>query len=107
MIRAKQVAEQIILITDEGENQTPPFCATLKKYKDTMKVEPSVVIVKTQGASNQLELEAVRNGLQLDAWQFAGDFYSLPGLIKFLVAPSKMDLLMEIMLYSLPVRKTA
>lgn len=107
MIRAKQSAEQIILVTDEGENQTPAFCPTLKKYRETMKVEPSVVIVKTQGATNQLELEAVKNGLQVDAYQFNGDYYSLPGLIPFLTKASKLDLLMDIMMYPLPQRKAA
>lgn len=107
MIRAKQTAEQIILVTDEGENQTPSFCETLKKYRETMKVEPSVVIVKTQGATNQLELEAVRNGLQVDAYQFGGDYYSLPGLIPLLTKGSKLDLLMDIMMYPLPQRKAA
>ena len=107
MIRGKQSVEQIILITDEGENQTPAFCGTLKKYKDTLKVDPGVVIVKTQGASNQLEQEAVKNGLQVDAWQFSGDYYALPGLISFLTKGSKLDLLMDIMMYPLPVRKSA
>lgn len=105
MIRARQAAEQIILITDEGENQTPFFCPTLQKYREALKVDPSVVLVKTQGATNHLEQEALRNGLQVDAWQFAGDYYSLPGLIPFLTRASKLDLLMDIMMFPLPQRK--
>ena len=107
MIRAKQVAETIILVTDEGENQTPSFIPTLKKYKETFKVEPGVIIVKVQGATNQLELEAQRNGVALDAYQFTGDYYALPNLIPFLTRPGRLDLLMDIMQYELPKRKAA
>ena len=107
MLRAKQKVEQIVLITDEGENQTPAFFPTLKKYREQLKVDPSVVIVKTQGASNLLETQAVREGVQVDAWQFTGgsDYYSLPQIIPLLTRSSKADLLMDIMMYPLPKRK--
>jgi predicted metal-dependent peptidase len=107
MIRNRQVAETIILITDEGENSTPAFVPTLKKYRETLKVEPGVVIVKTQGASNLLEMQAQREGVNMDAYQFSGDYYSLPNLIPFLTRPGRLDLLMDIMSYELPNRKTA
>jgi hypothetical protein len=107
MIRAKQTAEQIILITDEGENASPGFFPTLARYKQVMGTDPNVVIVKTQGASSQLETEARRHGVTVDAYQFNGDYYSLPNLVQFLSKPGRIDLLMEIMSYPLPERKTA
>ena len=39
-------------------------------------------------------------------FQFAGDYYSLPNLVPLLSKPSKLELLMEIMDYPLPVRKS-
>ena len=87
----------------------PAFCPTLKKYKETFKVDPTVVIVKTVGASNLLETNAKREGIELDTWQFSGgsDYFSLPQLLPFLTKGSKFDLLMEIMTTPLPERKVA
>jgi hypothetical protein len=107
MIRAKQKVENIILITDEGENQTPLFVPTLQRYIEMVGSQPSVCIVKTQGATNQLEVNMQRAGLQCDAWSFNGDYYSLVGLIPFLTRPSKMDLLMDIMNWELPTRRAS
>ncbi len=42
-----------------------------------------------------------------DAFQFTGDYYALPNLVPLLSRPSKLELLMEIMEYPLPVRKPA
>lgn len=107
MLRSKQAVEQIVLITDEGENQHPAFIPTLKKYSETLRVDPTVVIVKTQNASNLLELQAATAKVQLDAWQFNGDYYSLPGLIPMLSGGGKLELLMNIMAWELPQRKSA
>jgi hypothetical protein len=107
MIRAKQSVENIILITDEGENASPNFVPTLKKYREQMKVDPTVCIVKVEGASNLLEQQAQKEGITVDAWQFSGDYYSLPSLVPFLTRPSKLDLLMDIMVYPLPIRKAS
>jgi len=107
LIRNKILVEQIIMVTDEGEMQTPAFAQTLQEYRNTFNINPSVVIVKTPGASNQLERDCQRLGLTIDVWDFNGDYYSLPGLIQFLNKPSKLDLLLDIMSYPLPIRKTA
>ena len=40
-------------------------------------------------------------------FQFGGDYYALPNLIPLLSRPSKLELLMEIMDYPLPRRKSA
>jgi len=107
MIRQKQAVEQIIMITDEGENNTPFFVPTLQKYRETLKVDPSVVIVKTTGAGDLLERSAKAAGLSIDTWQFSGgtDYFSLPGLVQMLSRPGKLDLLMEIMQVALPQRR--
>jgi hypothetical protein len=107
MLRNNQVAEQIILITDEGENNAPAFVPTLKKYSQTLNVQPGVCILKVQNATNYIEKQLTAEGLGCDAYQFSGDYYSLPGLIPFLVKPGRLDLLMDIMAYEMPKRKAS
>lgn len=111
MTEAKQFVEQIVIITDEGENNAPLFWTALDKYKSVMKAEPNVVLVKCKDSSGTwsdlLERQAVMSGRQLDVWKFEGDYYSLPGLIPYLTKGSRMELLMSIMTYPLPERKAA
>ncbi|WP_410967439.1 hypothetical protein, partial [Salmonella sp. SAL4456] len=78
-----------------------------KKYRETVKADPTVCFVKTPHASNPLEEACRRNGVLFDAFQFTGDYYSLPNLVPMLSRPSKLELLMEIMDYPLPARKPA
>jgi hypothetical protein len=93
------------MITDEGENTSPPFYTSLVNYQQEMNTEVHVVFVKTPGSVDKLEGLCARNGISYDAYMFDGDYYSLPNLIPFLTKPSKLDLLMEIMSYPLPKRK--
>jgi hypothetical protein len=105
MRRQEQAVEQIIMVTDEGENSSPRFVSALKQYRAELKVDPNVVFVKTRHASRQLEQECQRERIAFDAYQFAGDYYALPNLLPLLTRPSKLELLMEIMAYPLPKRK--
>jgi hypothetical protein len=109
MIRNKEMVENIILITDEGENQVPAFWPTYQEYRNATGLDPAVTIVKVQGAANNLELQAQALKIECSAWQFSGgaDYYSLSELIPFLTRPSRTDLLMDIMSWPLPQRKTA
>ena len=59
---------------------------------------------KTPGAGSQLEEACLKAGIDVDAFQFSGDYYSLPNLVPILARPSKLELLMEIMEYPLPQR---
>ncbi len=92
------------MITDEGENSSPRFVPALKEYRDKMKADPNVVIVRTPGGGRGLERECNDNGIAVDVSQFSGDSYSLPNLVPLLTRPSKLDLLIEIMAYPLPKR---
>jgi hypothetical protein len=105
MTRKKQYAEQIIVVTDEGENTPPLFVTALAKYREEVKCDPTVCFVKTPGATMQLETQCRAAGVMCDAFQFSGDYYSLPNLVPMLSRPSKLELLMEIMDYPLPQRK--
>jgi len=107
MRRKKQYFEQIIMVTDEEENTTPLFVETLKKYREEVKADPNVCFVRTPGARTLLEDQCRQAGIMADAFQFTGDYYSLPNLVPLLSRPSKLDLLLEILEYPLPVLKPA
>ena len=103
----KQYIEQIILVTDEAENTPPLFVATLQKYRESVHADPNICIVRVPRGTSLLETQCRAAGIMADVFQFAGDYYSLPNLIPLLSKPSKLELLMEILEYPLPKRKSA
>ncbi len=105
--RKRQYVEQILMVTDEEENTAPLFVESLQKYRQEVQADPHVCFVRTPGAQTLLEDRCRTAGIMADAFQFTGDYYSLPNLVPLLSRPSKLDLLMEIMDYPLPVRKPA
>ena len=107
MQKKGQRVEQIIVITDEGENSSPRFVEALQDYRRKLLADPNVIIVRTPGAIDQLEQTCHRKGVPVDVFQFSGDYYSLPNLVPMLTRPSRLDLLMEIMEYPLPARLAA
>ncbi len=107
MTRKRQYVEQIIMVTDEEENSPPLLVDALKKYRETVQADPNVCFVRTPGARGSLEEQCRRAGLSSDSFQFTGDYYALPNLVPLVSRPSKLELLMEIMNYPLPVRKPA
>ena len=105
--KKRQYVEQLIVVTDEGENTAPFFVNAVKMYRDEVKADLNVCFVQVPGATAQLEDQCRQAGLSADAFQFSGDYYSLPNLIPMLARPSKLDLLMEIMEYPLPERRAS
>lgn len=105
MTRKRQYVEQIIVVTDEEENTAPLFVDALLKYREAVQADPTVCFVRTPGAGTQLEELCGKAGILCDAFQFTGDYYSLPNLVPLLSRPSKLELLMEIMDYPLPQRR--
>ncbi|QJW99508.1 vWA domain-containing protein [Frigoriglobus tundricola] len=103
--RKKQYVEQIVVVTDEGENAEPRFVPALRKYREELKADPAVCFVKVVGATTQLEDECKAAGIAADAYQFNGDYYALPNLVPLLARPSKLELLQEILEYPLPARR--
>ncbi len=103
--RKKQFVEQLVIVTDEGENAEPRFVQTLLKYREELKADPAICFVKVSGATTQLEDECKKAGLMTDAYQFNGDYYALPNLVPLLARPSKLELLQEILEYPLPARR--
>ncbi len=102
-----QYVEQIILVTDEGENTAPLFAPTLPKYRESVKADPNVCVVRVPGSTAGIEIACRNSGITVDVFQFAGDYYALPNLVPLLSKPSKLELLMEILDYPLPQRKSA
>ncbi|MFP4006691.1 MAG: hypothetical protein ACLFV6_01600 [Spirulinaceae cyanobacterium] len=100
----KQVVEQILLITDEGENTAPYFNTAFNAYCQELNVQPNIVIVKVGYAYDHLERALSKQQVQVDTFTFNGDYYSLPNLLPLLSRPSRLELLMEILATPLPVR---
>jgi hypothetical protein len=105
--RKRQYVEQFILVTDEEENTPPLFVDSLRKYCQELKADPTVCFVRTPNGRNHLEERCRQTGISADAFRFTGDYYALPNLVPLLTRPSRLELLMEIMDYPLPVRKPA
>lgn len=105
MRRKRQMVDQIMLVTDEGENTAPYFPEVYKQYCRELGVMPNVVIVKVGYACNWVETELKKQQAPVETFTFAGDYYSLPNLVPMLTRPSRLELLMEIMEMALPVRK--
>ncbi len=104
MRRKRQLVDQIIVVTDEGENNAPYFGETYKQYSREMAVMPNVVIVRVGHAYKWLETKLKQQQAPVETFTFAGDYYSLPNLVPMLTRPSRLELLMEIMDTPLPVR---
>lgn len=105
MRRQGQRAEQIVMVTDEMENQAPRFKDAYKAYSEELGVAPSVIFVKIGNAGSQLERECVELGVAPSAFEFKGDYYALPNIIPLLTRPSMLEMVMEIMAYPLPERR--
>ena len=102
-----QYVEQIVLVSDGGENTPPLFADSIRKYRQTLSADPSVVIVRVQGDVNRLEQSCRNAGMVVDVLEFRGDYYALPNLVPLLARPSRLELLSEILDYPLPRRKSA
>jgi hypothetical protein len=104
MRKKRQVVDQIIIVTDEGENATPYFGNVYKTYCRELALLPNVVIVRVGGHSNWVESQLKQQQVPVETFTFAGDYYSLPNLVPLLTRPSRLDLLMEILDTPLPQR---
>lgn len=104
MRKKKQVVDQIMIVTDEGENAAPYFGEAYKTYCRELAIMPNVVIVRVGTHYNWLESQLKQQQAPVETFTFAGDYYSLPNLVPLLTRPSRLDLLMEILDIPLPMR---
>lgn len=109
LIRKNYYVKQIIIITDEGENNRPLFIDVLPLYIKKFNTTPYITIIYIKGTwSNELPLSRSLKQANIDFNYYkpvANDYEGLSGLIPLLSRKSKHDLLFEIMETPLPVRK--
>jgi hypothetical protein len=106
LIRQKMFVEQIVIVTDEDENQLPMFYEIYPDYVKVMNVSPHVVIVRVGNVKPKLSESLTKKSIKHDIYTPKGsDNYGLPGLIQLLSRKSKLDLVYEIMEFPLPKRK--
>jgi hypothetical protein len=104
MTRERIYVEQIVLVTDEGENSSPFFRHAWTEYVKEMRVSPSVIIIKVGGSHLPFEKGLQELGVEMMTYEFRGDEYSLPNVLPLLALPSKAELVDLIMGYELPRR---
>jgi hypothetical protein len=104
MTRDKFYAEQIAIVTDEGENTAPYLKDAYIEYVKEMNVSPTIIIVQVGGVSHSFVSGLQSNSIEFTRYQFKGDTYSLPNLLPLLAMPSKAELVDLIMQYELPKR---
>jgi hypothetical protein len=107
MQKKTQRVEQIVMVTDEGENTPPRFADAYRSYAEALGVRPSVIFVKVGNASTLLETACYELGVAPQVFEFKGDYYSLPNVIPLLAYPSLSEMVMEILDYPLPKRQAA
>lgn len=109
LMRKNKAVEQIVVITDEGENNAPYFHNVFPKYVEKFNVTPTITIIyiNTHYGNKELSKCLKQAKIAFDYYEPAGnDYYALPGLIPLLSRKSKLDLLYEIMDTPLPKRES-
>lgn len=104
MRKRRESVEQIILVTDEGENTAPHFSSVYANYVKDLDIVPEVLIVRVGHACNMIEKQLRNQKVSVETVTFNGDYYSLPNLVPLLTRPTRLDLLMEILDVALPTR---
>lgn len=104
MTRDKIYAENIVIVTDEGENTVPYFRDAYSEYAAAMTVAPSVIIVQVGGENHSFVTGLQGRGIEVMRYQFKGDLFSLPNILPLLALPTKSELVEIIMGYALPQR---
>lgn len=111
MTRDKIYAEQLLIVTDEGENTAPYLADAWTEYCEQMKAAPSVIIVSIPHGGYQIPGSVERfpkslqeRGVELMRYTFSGDYYSLVNVLPLLAMPSRAELVELVMSYELPRR---
>lgn len=102
MRKAKQKVSQLVIVTDQQENYQPFLATALRHYAKEFEEMPYVIIVNVGDHNSQLEDALRKQEIEVDAFTFAGDYYSLPSLVPMLAKGTRTDLLLDIMVYPAP-----
>ncbi len=104
MLKDNVYVEQILIVTDEGENTAPYLADAWTVYNQKMHSSPAITVVQVGGSYEPFAKRLQDQGIDLTRYAFNGDYYSLPNLLPLLARPSKADLVDLIMGYALPRR---
>jgi len=108
--RKKLLVEQIIIITDEDENENPRFHDVYQDYASKMGIRPVVNIISMRSSKTFVSFENELKKIKCEFYRYepdGKDYNSLPGLLPFLIRKSRTDVLYEIMDYPLFKRRKA
>ncbi len=103
LYKSPQVFDQVILVSDQRENQSPRFLPSLRLLRRRNRWL-SFCFVNLDGGVHLLEGDCRRLKVDVQSFNFQGDYYALPNLLPFLAQPSRMATLMEILDTPLPGR---
>jgi len=104
MTRDKVYVEQLLIVTDEGENTAPYLVDAWTEYCQQMSAAPSVIVVQVGGSYDRFAQGLQERGVELTRYRFSGDDYSIVNILPLLAMPSKAELVDLIMGYALPER---
>jgi hypothetical protein len=105
MLREKFYAENLVIVTDEGENTAPYLKDAYTEYTEVMKVAPSIIIVQVGGANHSFVTALQGRGIEVMRYQInITEHYALANVLPLLAMPSKAELVDLIMGYALPQR---
>jgi hypothetical protein len=111
MARDRIYVEQLLIVSDEGENTAPYLADAWTEYCAQMQTAPGVIIVsiahsgyQIPGTVERFPQSLLQRGVELMRYTFKGDIYSLPNVLPLLAAPSRNELVGLIMQYPLPER---
>jgi hypothetical protein len=107
MRKKKQLVEQIVIVSDGGENTSPYFISEYENYAQEQKVHPYVLLIGVWGDTDRLSPQLKTNNIPHDTIQVdpKTDYYSQPTILAFLSKPNRFEILVEIMETALPTFK--
>jgi hypothetical protein len=104
LTRERIPVEQIVIVTDEGENTAPLFHDAYDEYVRVLGIRPAIVVVGVENSNGVFSRSLVARGIMVTRYEFKGDYYSLPNLLPLLALPSQAELVDSIMARDLPRR---
>jgi hypothetical protein len=104
LARERHYVEQLVIVTDMGENAAPLFHDAYAQYARELGVAPNVTIVAVGGNDQRFLSRLREQAIPLTVWEFKGDHYSLPNLLPLLALPSRAELVEQVMEVALPRR---
>lgn len=98
--------EQIVIVTDEGENGHPTFSEELERFKKKWDYLPNIVIIRLGSSLDKIERSCKNIGAQVDVFRCNNvDMVSMPNILQVLSRKSIFDLIQEILELDLPERE--